>query len=94
MALLMFYGTECKHCHEMFPSVDKLKEETGLELEKVETWHNAKNAKRLQELDQGQCGGVPFFYNEKTNEAICGSTTYDKLKEWATKGQAEMKKAA
>ena len=22
--LLMFYGTECVHCHEMFPDIDKL----------------------------------------------------------------------
>jgi hypothetical protein len=72
----------------MFPLIDRLKEETGLEVQKVETWHNAENAKKLQELDNGKCGGVPFFWNEETKEFICGNTEYDKLKGWATKKSA------
>lgn len=81
--LLLFNGTECVHCHEMEPLVERLEKETGIKIEKLEVWHNAKNAKLLQELDKGYCGGIPFFFNKKTGKWICGSASYEKLKDWA-----------
>lgn len=81
--LLMFTGTECTHCHEMDPLVERLEKEAKLKVDKIEVWHNAANMKRLQQIDQGRCGGVPFFYNKKTEKFICGSASYEKLKEWA-----------
>lgn len=83
MVLYDFYGTECVHCHEMEPLIERLEKELKVKVEKLEVWHNAANAKKLQEFDKERCGGVPFFYNDKTGKFICGSTTYDKLKEWA-----------
>ncbi|MBU0953373.1 MAG: hypothetical protein KKA90_03060 [Nanoarchaeota archaeon] len=82
--LIVFYGTECKHCHELEPLFDRLKEEAGIELTHLEVWHNAENAAMWQELDGGKCGGVPFLFNKKTGKWICGTTTYEKLKAWAT----------
>lgn len=82
--LIEFYGTECVHCHEMDPLMDKLEKELKVKIERFEVWHNAKNAKLLQELDKGFCGGVPFFFNRKTGKWICGSTSYENLKKWAT----------
>ena len=82
--LLEFYGTECPHCIKMEPLIDRLEKETGLKLQRLEVWHNEANAKRLQQLDRGFCGGVPFFFNKKTKNWICGSTSYDKFKSWAT----------
>ncbi len=79
----MFTGTECTHCHEMEPLAEKLEKEEGLTIVKLEVWHNANNAKLLEKLDTINCGGVPFFYNEKTGKAICGSADYEKLKAWA-----------
>jgi thiol-disulfide isomerase/thioredoxin len=81
--LLEFYGTECVHCHEMDPLIQRLEQETELKIERLEVWHNAKNAELLQKLDKSFCGGVPFFYNKKTGKWICGSTTYEKFKVWA-----------
>lgn len=83
MALLMFYGTECVHCHEMIPLVEKLEKEEELKVIRLETWHNSANAKKLQDSDKGRCGGVPFFYNENSKKFICGSTSYENLKKWA-----------
>lgn len=80
--LIEFYGTECVHCKEMVPLVERLKQE-GIELTRLEVWHNQKNAEILQELDQGKCGGVPFFFNKKSGKWICGSVPYEKLKAWA-----------
>ncbi len=83
MVLYLFFGTECVHCHEMDPLVAKLEKEEKVKIVKLETWHNSANAKKLESFDKGRCGGVPFFYNDKSGKFICGSTSYDKLKEWA-----------
>jgi thiol-disulfide isomerase/thioredoxin len=84
MALLMFTGTECSHCHEMDPLVEKLEKELKIKVKKLEVWHSDVNKKKMDSLDNGKCGGVPFFYNEKTKKTICGSTSFNNLKKWAT----------
>lgn len=81
--LLDFYGTECVHCREMDPLVEKLEKEQDITVKKIEVWHNSKNAELMRQYDKGYCGGVPFFYNTKTGKWICGSTSYEKLKAWA-----------
>ena len=83
MALLFFFGTECLHCHKMDPFIEKLEKEKKIQFKKIEVWHNEKNASLLRKLDDGKCGGVPFFYNEKTKKWICGETSYEELKKFA-----------
>ena len=83
----MFSGRECVHCKEMNPLVQKLEKE-GVEVTKMEVWHDASNRKLMEQYDKDEdgnefCGGVPFFYNEKTGKKICGNTKYEKLKVWA-----------
>lgn len=81
--LLMFYGTECEHCHEMNPLVARLEKAEKVKVERLEVWHNAENAKLMKKYDKDFCGGVPFFYNTKTKKWICGAEEYEELKEWA-----------
>lgn len=82
--LLEFYGTECPHCIDMEPFIERLQKE-GIELTRFEVWHNEKNKKLFEQVDNGKCGGVPFFFNRKTGKFLCGSTTsYDQFKKWAT----------
>jgi thiol-disulfide isomerase/thioredoxin len=80
--LYFFYGEECPHCHTILPLVDKLIEE-GIDIEKLETWHNKENAKIFEEKDKGTCGGVPFFYNDKTGKSICGEASEEEVRAWA-----------
>ena len=81
--LIEFYGTECHFCILMQPVVEKLENEEGVKLKKIEVWHNEANARLMQQVDRGFCGGVPFFFNVKTGKWICGATSYEKLKQWA-----------
>lgn len=81
--LIEFYGTECPHCNTMKPLVAKVEKELKVKVDKLEVWHNAKNAQMMQQYDKGRCGGVPFFFNKKTGKYICGSVPYEKLKSWA-----------
>jgi len=81
--LLDFYGTECGVCKEMDPLVERLEDELGVRVKKIEIWHNQENAKLFMKYDEGRCASVPFFYNTKTDKWICGMASYEKLKEWA-----------
>lgn len=89
--LIMFHGRECPHCKRMMPVVEKMEKETGITLEKLEVWHNEKNADLMRshrEIITSKCGGqlrVPTFINTDTNDVMCGEIEYEKLKEWAMK---------
>lgn len=85
--LIEFSGEECVHCKEMIPIVENVEKELGVKFTKLEVWHNSENAKLMQKYDKDEhgkefCGGVPFFYNEKTKKKICGNTSFVKLKAW------------
>jgi hypothetical protein len=81
--LLEFFGRECPHCAAMEPLVARLEEEEGIVISKQEVWHNEQNATFMRELDQGRCGGVPFFYNKTKGTWLCGEVNYEKLRDWA-----------
>ncbi len=88
--LVMFHGRECPHCRKMMPVVDKMIEETGADIEKMEVWHNEKNAdamRSFRDIIAAKCGGqlrVPAFLNTETKEVFCGEVEYEKLKKWGT----------
>ncbi len=83
MALIEFYGESCPHCIAMKPLVERLESELGVSVEKKEVWNDEQNAREAQEMDGGRCGGVPLFVNTETNDIICGSCDYERLKAWA-----------
>ena len=67
----------------MDPLVERLEDEGGVKVERLEVWHSEANMKRMREFDKGYCGGVPFFFNTKTEKWICGSADFERLKKWA-----------
>lgn len=81
--LLMFTGSECPHCRDMDPLIERLEKEEKVKIVKLEVWHNAKNDELRRKLDTIDCGGVPFFFNEKTNKGLCGAVPYSEFKKWA-----------
>jgi hypothetical protein len=60
-------------------------------LEKLEVWHDEKNADLMRSYRQvlaPKCGGqlrVPTFMNPETSDVICGEVEFEELKEWAEK---------
>ena len=84
MTLYEFYGDSCPHCTAMEDDVEKVQEEEDVDIEQLEVWNDKENAKKQKEFDDGKCGGVPFFYNTESEEWICGETSYETLKAWAT----------
>jgi hypothetical protein len=67
----------------MAPLVERLEQEENVNIAKLEVWHNEANANRMREYDKGYCGGVPFFFNQKTGKWICGEADYERLRKWA-----------
>ena len=63
--------------------VGRLEKEEGVKTEKYEVWHDEANEKKMRECDKGFCGGVPFFFNEKTSKWLCGEASYEELRDWA-----------
>ncbi len=82
--LLFFYGLDCPHCIDAEKIIDDLIEE-GFEIKKLEVWYNEENNNLLEKLDSedDNCGGIPFFLNQKTNKIICGNAPYKEIKAWA-----------
>lgn len=81
--LIEFYGTECAPCKKIAELVERLQAEEGIVVERLEVWHNAKNQEIMMQFAKGRCMSVPFLYNKKTGEFICGDTDYERLKKWA-----------
>ncbi len=85
----MFWARECPHCRNMMPLVDKLEQEIGIKLEKLEVWHNEDNAdlmRSYRDILAPKCGGqlrTPTFFNTENNDVLCGEVEYERLKEWA-----------
>lgn len=86
--LYEFYGETCPHCIEMMPMVEKLAKELGVKVERLEVWNSEANAMKLELIDRGLCGGVPFFFNDENNDYICGSCDEDRLREWMKGGKS------
>jgi thiol-disulfide isomerase/thioredoxin len=82
--LVEYYGTECHFCLQMAPLVEKMEKELKVKVTKKECWHNAANQADFMKVAAGKCSGVPFFINNKSGKFICGATSYDNLKKWAT----------
>jgi thiol-disulfide isomerase/thioredoxin len=86
--LIEFYGTECSHCKKMEPLIERLEREERVKITRLEVWHNSQNADFMKKVDRDEkgnplCGGIPFFYNEKTGKKLCGSISYEELEKWA-----------
>jgi hypothetical protein len=75
----------------MMPHVDRLEKETGVEIERLEVWHNEKNAdlmRSYRDSIEPKCEGqlrTPTFINTETNDILCGKVKYEDLEDWATK---------
>jgi len=89
--IIMFYGAECPHCKVMMPLVERLEKETGIKIEKLEVWHDEKNANLMRKHEKaivqasGGIFGTPAFIASNEKRALCGEMPYEELKKWATK---------
>ena len=76
--IIEFYGETCPHCASMKPIIEKIENDMGIEITKLEVWNDADNQdvmKKYEDIIGEACGGfaaVPSFVNTKTGQALCG----------------------
>ena len=69
--LMEFYGEECDHCKMVATFLDRLEQEEGITVKKLEVWHNSANQQVFFSHAKGRCGGVPFLVNTTTDAFDC-----------------------
>ena len=83
--LIAFHGPDCDLCDEMVPFMKKVEKDLGKRILRFDVGSSAKNYDLLTRLDHdNRCNGLPYFYNRATHRAVCGATTYDNLRKWAS----------
>jgi thiol-disulfide isomerase/thioredoxin len=86
--MIVFYGQTCPHCRAIMPILDRLENEDGVLLERLEVWNNPENQERMEALThlyEKESGGnmiVPSFYDPVTDRLLCNPGSYEKLKQW------------
>ena len=48
--LLEFFGTECVHCKKIEPLLERLEDELGVTVTRLEVWHNQANADPVEKI--------------------------------------------
>jgi hypothetical protein len=63
--------------------IDRLENKVPVGVTKIVVGGSKDETTKLWKwLDDDRCGGLPFFYNVDTGEAICGATTWDNFLRW------------
>lgn len=78
--LLYFFGKECLASHEMNPIIDQLELESGMQIDRLEVWHDEQNSDIFHRIDTTRSFSTPFFINLKTGRWACGVISHDTLR--------------
>jgi hypothetical protein len=81
--LLEFVVDEEDSCQQMEPVVRRLEEEFDTKVFRISINRRSEFYTLLESIGFNECGNVPFFYNRRTAQAICGPTGYKNLATWA-----------
>lgn len=77
--IVEFVSDRSEPCKQMTPIVHKIQKELKV---KVRTINISKNPSFLQLYEcvgGNECGNLPFYYNRRTGQAVCGKTDYKNL---------------
>ncbi|CAM9838949.1 unnamed protein product [Phaeothamnion confervicola] len=80
--LIEFTGYNCDHCDTMEPLVERLEKEFKVPVEQFIVWEGSSKFDLMQLLDTVECRGLPFFYNRRSRQAICGATSWRNFRNW------------
>ncbi len=79
--MVQFVSDRSDDCTRMEPIVQGVEEELNVKFRKINISKKPQAYGEMYDCVGGnECGNVPFFYNRKTGQAICGATPYNNLK--------------
>jgi hypothetical protein len=82
--LLEFHSDTCENCAQMEPVLKRLENDIGTKIRRINIFRRNEFMTLLESIGHDECGGLPFYYNRRTGQAICGATSYLNLKRLAT----------
>lgn len=78
--LVSFYTEGNDFCSQMEPVVRRLEEDLSTRVRRINIFARKEFMTLLESVGHDECGQVPFYYNRRTGQAICGATSYLNLK--------------
>jgi hypothetical protein len=82
--LLEFHSDNCDHCEQMEPVLRRLEDDLDTKIRRINIFRRREFMGLLEAIGFDECGGLPFYYNRRTGQAVCGATSYLNLKRWGT----------
>ena len=78
--LLSFHSDGNDLCSQMEPVVRRLEEDLSTKVRRINIFARKEFVTLLESVGHDECGQVPFYYNRRTGQAVCGATSYLNLK--------------
>lgn len=82
--LISFESDDYDHCRQMQPVLRRLEEDLGTLIRRINIARRKEFLGVLEAMGHNDCGTLPFYYNRRTGQAICGATSYMNLRRWGT----------
>jgi len=81
--LIEFVSDSSDHCAQMEPVIKRLEKDLQTRVRRINISKRSDFMSLFECVGGTECGTVPFFYNRRTAQAICGATPYSNLKKLA-----------
>lgn len=80
--LIEFHSDNNPLCDQMEPVMERLENDLQTKFRRINISKRAEFINLYEIVGGTECNELPFFYNRRTCQAICGPTTYKNLKLW------------
>jgi len=84
--IVEFHSDNSENSELMEPVVKRLEDDVDTKVRKINISRRKDLYSILESVGHDECGTLPFYFNRRTGQAICGATTYSNLKKLATGG--------
>ena len=78
--LMEFHSDNCDHCEQMEPVLKRLENDLKTKIRRINIFRRREFMSLLESIGHDECGSLPFYYNRRTGQAVCGATSYMNLK--------------
>lgn len=84
--LTMFYSATCPFTAKAAPAIEAAEAATGVTITRRDVNKSRDAGVAYMKADNGRCGGVPYFWNSKTEKFICGApSSAEAVRMWMNK---------
>ena len=81
--LVEFHSDGAEHRDDMEPVLRRIENECNTKIRRINIFRRREFMGILEKIGHDECGGLPFYWNRRTGQAVCGATSYSNLKRWA-----------